>query len=182
MMRLINICLLFIVVGFYSCDKNKNEPPVIVDVIPKITKTTVEKEIRFTCNVSDEDEMLLSYIWTSSCGSFTDGMDKKSARWQAPGEEGTCSIAVTVSDGEYSVDHSAFKQFLLGKVLDPPQSDDARRIEKGELTTEEAFSYSFEVDDDRNLSRLIIRNIHGETDSKKIYGALRWTFGKINRG
>ena len=105
-MRLINICLLFIVAGFYSCDKNKNEPPVIVDVIPKITKTTVEAEIRFTCNVSDEDEMLLSYTWTSSCGSFTDGMDKKSARWQAPGEEGTCNITVTVSDGEYSAEHS----------------------------------------------------------------------------
>lgn len=106
MMRLINVCILFIVVGFCSCDKNRNEPPLIVDVIPQITKTLAGTEIRFTCNVNDENELLLSYIWTSSCGSFTEGTDTKSVRWQAPGEEGTCGIDVTVSDGEYSVKYS----------------------------------------------------------------------------
>lgn len=106
MIRLINICILFIAVGFYSCDKNNNESPVIVEVIPQISKTMVNNEIKFTCNASDENEISLSYKWTSTCGNFTEGMDSKSARWQAPGEEGTCSITVFVGDGEYSAEHS----------------------------------------------------------------------------
>lgn len=105
-MRLINIFILFILTGFYSCNKNKNEPPVIVDVIPHISKTTVNSEVKFTCIASDENELTLSYKWTSTCGSFTNGMDTKSARWKAPQEESTCSITVTVGDGEYFSEHS----------------------------------------------------------------------------
>jgi hypothetical protein len=106
MMRLMNISVLFILVGFYSCDKNKNEPPKVIEIIPEITKTMAGTKIKFTCNVSDENELQLTYNWTSSCGSFIEGADTKSARWQAPDEETTCSITVLVKDGEYSDEHS----------------------------------------------------------------------------
>ncbi|MHA1712457.1 MAG: hypothetical protein ACTSW4_00175 [Candidatus Ranarchaeia archaeon] len=89
-------------------------------------------------------------------------------------------IIVTPAPGKlYSIDHSAFKQFLLGKVLDPPQNEDAKKVEKGILSIEEAFTYNLEFDDNRNLIRLIIRNIHDDNESRRIFGALRWTFAKI---
>jgi hypothetical protein len=106
MKNLLKISLVVVVIGFLGCKETKNEIPVIVDVVPQPTKTMIGNKIKFTCNVSYADELQLSFLWTSSCGSFTEGANTKSARWQAPDEEGSCSITVAVSNAVFSTDHS----------------------------------------------------------------------------
>jgi glycoprotein endo-alpha-1,2-mannosidase len=102
--------ILLLVIGISSCkdDSTPKNENVRLTVTPRIEKAIVGSEITFTCNVGfyEGDNTRLAYYWTTSLGSITDGPDKKTITWQAPDKPGTCDIKVTVSDGEYSGEHS----------------------------------------------------------------------------
>ena len=93
-------------IGATSCDKDNNQPPVIVDVVPGVEKTTLMNTIRFTASVDDEDNSALSFNWSSSCGTLNGETNSNSVSWEAPGEESTCEINVMVTDGEFSDEYS----------------------------------------------------------------------------
>jgi hypothetical protein len=88
-------------------------------------------------------------------------------------------VVVPSLDREYSIDHSAFQQFLIGKVLEPQQEEEIKKVETKELSPEDQFSYTIEVNDKRVLTKLSIHNVKSVDIQKRIYGALRWTFSKI---
>ena len=104
--RLFYIILLTMALSVSGCDKESNQPPVIVEVVPGIQKTTMLQTIRFTCTVDDDNNSALSYNWSSGCGSFNGEANTNSVLWQSPDEETTCEISVTVSDGEFTDDYS----------------------------------------------------------------------------
>ena len=106
MKHLLRFSLLFIFTTFYACDDNKAEAPVIIDVVPRPTETLIGNKIRFTVNTSSMNESQLTYLWTSTCGSFPDGMDSKSVYWSAPNEESICHITVTVNGEGGSAEHT----------------------------------------------------------------------------
>ncbi len=95
-----------LLIGFSGCNKNNNTPPEILNITPNIDKTMIGSEIKFTCNVTDDDETLLSYNWESSCGNLNGETDKKFVYWQAPDMAETCDITVIVSDGEFSDEYT----------------------------------------------------------------------------
>jgi len=97
---------ILLLIGFNGCNKNNNTPPEFVNITPKIDKTMIGSTIKFTCNVTDEDETLLSYNWESTCGNFVDETNKKAVYWQAPDVAGTCNITVIVNDGEFSDEYT----------------------------------------------------------------------------
>ena len=120
MNRKIMYFLVFLIItGFNSCNDKNNTPPEIINVIPGIEKTEIGNKVRFTCSVSDEDESLLSYSWKATCGSFTSAADKAQVDWQAPEEETSCEITVTVTDGEFSDEYS-FTLMVAGPEEIPP--------------------------------------------------------------
>lgn len=104
--RLFYIILLSVALSVSGCNKDSNQPPVIVEVVPGIQKTTMMQTIRFTCTVDDDNNSALSYSWSSDCGSFKGEANTNSVSWQAPGEVTTCNISVSVSDGEFTDDYS----------------------------------------------------------------------------
>lgn len=89
-----------------SCKTESNNPPKIIEIIPATRNTTVGTKIKFTCTATDENESLLTYNWSSSCGTFSNGSNQKSVDWQAPDQAGSCDVNVTVSDGEASDEYT----------------------------------------------------------------------------
>ncbi len=98
---------IFLILGIYGCNENNNTPPEIISVMPGLEETTAGNITRFTCVVSDdEDQNKLSYHWESSCGGFDGETTKEFVDWKAPNEQSECTLKLTVSDGEFSVEHS----------------------------------------------------------------------------
>ncbi|MFO8000544.1 MAG: glycoside hydrolase family 99-like domain-containing protein [Marinilabilia sp.] len=110
--RIFYLLSLLLVSGASGCGNNdathseNEDPPSILEVTPELENTTVGSEIDFTCDVEYEDQSLLSYEWTSSCGKITNGANANTITWQTPDETGSCDINVTVSDGESSDEYS----------------------------------------------------------------------------
>ena len=97
-------------IGISSCEDGDAPPEdeVRLSVTPKIETATVGSEITFTCDIYNYngDQSLLTYNWTSSCESITDGASTNTIVWQAPDEPTDCNLNVAVSDGEFSDEYS----------------------------------------------------------------------------
>jgi hypothetical protein len=103
-----------------GCNKNDNTPPEIINVIPAMEETTVDNQVRFTCTVNDDDMSKLTFNWESSCGGLLGETTKQYVDWKAPSEAGDCSLKVTVSDGDYTVDHSFTVKVTQPEEPKPP--------------------------------------------------------------
>lgn len=110
MNRILFIFTLLLCFGISSCDDDTSPPKdeIRLYVAPYIETATVGSEITFTCNVGnyEGDKSHLTYNWTSSCESITDGSTTNSIVWKAPDEPVECNIKVAVSDGDFSDEYS----------------------------------------------------------------------------
>ncbi len=101
------IVLLFITSAIFlmmSCDENSNEPVNSAPVIQSITSTPssikVNEQSSITCIAIDAEGDNLTYNWSATHGTFTDGTQDSTVLWVAPGNSGIYEIGVIVSDGE----------------------------------------------------------------------------------
>lgn len=105
-MRILGLILILSCLSINSCENN---PAKIIRHKPVIQSITLQKSslypretIIVTASVSDDDETdELKFKWESTCGSFISEINNPTS-WQAPGQAGTCSITLNLSDGYFT--------------------------------------------------------------------------------
>ncbi len=119
MRKLLPIIIIYLIFSLNSCNVCKNESPVILNVIHGIDNVYVGSEVRLTCTASGDDNDLLTYSWTSSCGDFINSSSSSSVYWKAPDDPGSCNITVVVSDGELFDEYTFFIEVEMEEVSTP---------------------------------------------------------------
>ncbi len=74
-----------------------NESPIIKSLVANADWTTPSGSLNVTCNATDPDGDVLSYVWTASGGNISG--TGAAVNWTAPQEVGTYNITVVVKDG-----------------------------------------------------------------------------------
>lgn len=103
---LMSVMLLITITIITSCNEDRNNPPRIMKITPASRNTIAGSIIKFTCIATDENESLLTYNWSSNCGTFLNGTTKKAVDWQAPEKAGSCDVTITVNDGKESAEYT----------------------------------------------------------------------------
>ncbi len=75
-----------------------NHPPAIISLVANDDQLTLADKCSIECKTEDPDEDSLSYEWLASGGDIS-GLGS-SVTWNAPEEEGSYEVRVTVSDGQ----------------------------------------------------------------------------------
>jgi hypothetical protein len=88
-------------------------------------------------------------------------------------------LRVVPGDGmKFDTNTPAFRQFLLGQVLEPMQKKVDEAVRKGGLSPDRVLS--FDVDSQGSqLKQLRVKNYGDETRLSEIKNAVRWTFRKM---
>ena len=71
-----------------------------------------------------------------------------------------------------------FQSFMINRILNSMRSKDGERAEKGEISIEDALTYSVIVDGD-DLKEVLIKNYGGSQRLREIRSAIRWTLEKM---
>jgi len=75
-----------------------NTPPEIASLTSSEPSVAPEESCSVSCTASDPDGDTLTYEWTASDGNISG--EGSTVTWEAPTDEGTYTISVTVSDGK----------------------------------------------------------------------------------
>jgi len=88
-------------------------------------------------------------------------------------------IKIIPSDNmRFDLNTPPFKAFMIDRILDPAMIESKDAIDKGKKSSDEAFSY--QIDLDNNIIREItIRNYNDERRLREIKSSLRWTLEKM---
>ncbi|MBL7032944.1 MAG: hypothetical protein ISR91_02265 [Candidatus Delongbacteria bacterium] len=94
------LSLILVLLLLAGCEEaDKNNAPVIEALQATPLWVMAEETVQLNCTVSDPDQDAISFSWSASGGTFTDGDDGDSPTWLAPDTPDYYSISVTVSDG-----------------------------------------------------------------------------------
>lgn len=88
--------------------------------------------------------------------------------------------AIPAGHAIYDIKRGAFARFFVEKILGKYQEEDRHRVEKGEITWDDAFDFEVRAEDGI-LEEIIIRNYSTEARLEEIERALRWSLEKIYR-
>jgi hypothetical protein len=101
------ILLPMLILGFIAISStcSNQAPTVLITATP--SAIFFGQTSRIVALATDDEGDPLTYVWTCSGGTFTEGTGTPNVTWQAPNTEGTYTITVTVSDGENTVTASA---------------------------------------------------------------------------
>jgi len=80
-----------------SCTTSANNQPIIASLEPEAERVVPLGSVQVVCTASDPDDDELSYDWSASAGEIGSAGD--TVTWTAPASEGSCSVAVQVTDG-----------------------------------------------------------------------------------
>lgn len=105
--------------GFYGCDNSGTANPEIIGVLPSTEEVSIGQTINFTCVLDGEATPDMTFQWQSTCGDFQGESSGQTASWRAPDVPDTCSITVTISNGDYTDDYT----FSI-LVIDPNEIGD----------------------------------------------------------
>ncbi len=96
-------CLIFIlpVLLCSSCYK-ENEPPQIQSTTADPETIKTGETTHLTCVATDPDNDNLTFLWSSSAGTFPQGANRDSVVWEAPDNAATYTLSVIVNDGHFS--------------------------------------------------------------------------------
>lgn len=97
------IIFAFGVFTLFGCEKNN--PPEIIEVTVSPKNASGGTTLTITAHAVDENQDLLSYLWTCESGEFIEGATSAQTKWKAPISlsDERYSMKVSVSDGEESV-------------------------------------------------------------------------------
>ena len=97
---------LILSIFFFNCGDNSsksvNHPPVIESLTAEPDTVNISETTRLHCVGSDPDNDILNYAWSALYGTFTNGSAGTRVLWLAPEDPGTYSVAVNVTDGQFS--------------------------------------------------------------------------------
>jgi hypothetical protein len=119
MKRLRFVAFLVLVMDFFGCDNAENTAPEIIGVIPALETANMGTTHTLTCVVEDDDLSVLTWQWQNSCDGIQGDSTGQSVTWKAPMTAGECTFTVTVSDGEFSDEHT-----FSVEIRDPNETGD----------------------------------------------------------
>lgn len=100
MKYLLRLFILLFVLGIMVMCKKENQPPEIKSTMANPQNIKTGEITQLTCIAVDPESDKLTYLWSSSNGSFPNGNNSSSISWKAPDEPGNYSISVFVIDGK----------------------------------------------------------------------------------
>lgn len=80
----------------------------------------------------------------------------------------------------YNITRGAFAKFFIQEILGKFQQEDRLRVEKGEISWDDAFDFEVKSDD-KILDEVVVKNYGDEARLEEIQRTLRWTLEKIYR-
>ncbi len=105
-------------ISYLSIKVVPNKPPTIESLNIKEAEVTVSEDCHVACVATDPDGDVLSYKWSASGGSIYG--KGPAVNWTAPDTVGTCTITVTVTDGQGGEDTASLDVDVLA-VNNPPK-------------------------------------------------------------
>jgi hypothetical protein len=105
-------------ISYLSIKVLPDNPPTIERLDIEEAEVTVSEDCHVVCVAADPDGGVLSYEWSASGGNISG--EGPTVTWTAPEAVGTCTITVTVSDGEGNEDTASLDIDVLA-TNDPPK-------------------------------------------------------------
>lgn len=107
-LTLLSILLLSVMmIALVACEDDSSTVAPEENIVPVISAVTANPDTlemgeisTLNCTASDEDGDTLTYQWTATAGTFSDGSTGESVTWTAPESDGDFTITVAVSDGD----------------------------------------------------------------------------------
>lgn len=93
-----------------------NQKPKIVSITSSELPIYINKEVKITCNIEDDDPQLVSYDWTLGAGKIIQKSENYII-WKAPSVGGSYSIECRVND-EFNESHIMVKSFNVSDKVD----------------------------------------------------------------
>ena len=100
MKHLHRLFILIFVIGITTTCKKENQQPSIKSKTASPQTIKTGETTQLTCVATDPDGDQLTYLWSSTKGTFPNGIIGESVSWVAPEEPENYTISITVNDGK----------------------------------------------------------------------------------
>ncbi len=117
------ICLSFLFLLFLTSGCEKNQAPIIQNIIPSSTSLKAGESINLSVSTSDPDGDALIFLWEATDGQITTANDLNSISWTAPLNAGLYFCKVSVNDGSVIVSDSVPLTVSKDLIVSPTQLD-----------------------------------------------------------
>lgn len=86
---------------------------------------------------------------------------------------------VPASDVRLNVNTPPFQSFFINRILKEMKSRDEERVRKGEIREEQVLDYSIDLDEGKNIKRILIRNYRDKDRLNELINSSTWVLTRM---
>ncbi|MEO9365019.1 MULTISPECIES: hypothetical protein [Candidatus Nitrosocaldus] len=86
---------------------------------------------------------------------------------------------VPASDVRLNVNTPPFQSFFINRILKEMKGRDEERVRKGEIRGEQVLDYSIDLDEGKNIKRILIRNYRDKDRLNELINSSTWVLTRM---
>ncbi len=86
---------------------------------------------------------------------------------------------VPASDVRLNVNTPPFQSFFINRILKEMKGRDKERVRKGEIRGEQVLDYSIDLDEGKNIKRILIRNYRDKDRLNELINSSTWVLTRM---
>ncbi len=86
---------------------------------------------------------------------------------------------VPVSDVRLNANTPPFQSFFINRILKEMRSRDEERVKKGEIREEQVLDYSIDLDEGKNIKRILIKNYRDKDRLTELINSSTWVLTRM---